>query len=171
MALALSVRFDAATSAVVAEVWAAFDQHGISSDMVQLGYPAHVSLLVLDDESLAGELSEGLASLAGKVPASVTLGDVRQFPGTSVVWLECLGELTGLHDAAAAMVPSQKIWPHYRKGSWTPHVTLQVDGDVSRAMDFATANWHPGRTAYPTLLELASFPPVVVLESLALNRR
>jgi proline iminopeptidase len=163
MALALSLLFDTDASLAVRGVWSALAEAGVSSDMRDLGYPPHVTLLITDDERLADRLSDGLAALAPLVPNSLTLRDVRQFPDTPVVWIECLGDLEKLHEAAAGLVPLESIRPHYRPGAWTPHVTLQTLGDPVRAIDFASDNWTPGITAHPFQLELASFVPVVPL--------
>lgn len=169
MALALSLTFDADASRAVSAVWSAFAEAGVSRDMLDLGYPAHVTLIVLDDESLAGQINAKLERLAPLVPSTLKLGEVRQFPDTSVVWIECLGDLGALHEAAAALVPIESIRPYYRPGVWTPHVTLQVAGDAPRAIELAQAIWQP-RNARPLRLETASFVPVEVLQGLDIAR-
>ncbi len=163
MALALSLQFDADASGAVRNVWTALSGSGVSSDMLELGYPPHVTLLVVEDESLAGRLLAALPQLASLCPTSVKLGEVRQFPDTSVVWIECLGDLMALHEAAARLVPLAGIDPHYRPGTWTPHVTLQLTGDVERAMQIARASSPTGLPANVLRLEVVSFPPVQVV--------
>jgi proline iminopeptidase len=91
---------------------------------------------------------------------------VRQFPDTSVVWIECLGDLRALHEAAARLVPLDRIDSHYRPGAWTPHVTLQLAGDVRRAMEIARASWSAGLSAGVVRLEVVSFAPVRVIDNL-----
>jgi proline iminopeptidase len=125
-----------------------------------------MTLLVMEDESLAGQLREALPQLAPLVPSYVKLGEVRQFPDTSVVWIECIGDLTALHEAAARLVSLDRIDPHYRPGLWTPHVTLQLAGDVRRAIEIARANWPAGLSANVLRLEIVTFAPVKVIGNL-----
>jgi proline iminopeptidase len=166
VALALSLLFDSEASLAVRGIWSALAEAGVSSDMRDLGYPPHVTLLVTDDESLADRLNTGLAALASLVPESLELRNIRQFPDSPVVWIECLGALKALHEAAAALVPLESIRPHYQPGAWTPHVTLQTLGDPVRAIDVARDNWQPGVTAHPFQLEVAGFVPVVPLKGI-----
>ncbi len=169
MGLALSLVFDADSSLPVRGIWSAFADAGVSRDMLDLDYPPHVTLIIVDDESLAGQINAGLTALSPLVPDSLQLGGVRQFPDTSVVWLECLGDLRTLHESAAALVPLYRIRPHYRPGGWTPHLTLQVTGDAPRAVEIARAKWRP-RVAQPVRLETASFMPVKVLAGVDVGR-
>lgn len=171
MALALNLLFDRATNAAVSQSWQELADAGISSDMLGLGYPPHLTLLVMDDEQLVPIFASALSTLARLAPASVRLGEVRSFDGTAVVYLGCEGDLTdlrNLHRAAAACVPEEGIRPYYRPASWTPHVTLQTIGDVAQAMELTRRVWTPGRVARATRLELATFLPVVVGEGIDL---
>ncbi len=162
MALALSLHFDATASRAVRGIWSALAAAGVSRDMLDLGYPPHVTLLVLDDETHAKRLQAGLGELAPLVPHELQLAEVRQFPENSVVWIECLGDLAPLHRVAADLVPPESINPHYRPGAWTPHMTLQVAGDARRALELARPAWRP-TSAFPVKLEVASFPPPLAL--------
>lgn len=166
MPLALSLHFDKKASEAVKDVWKALSEAGVSSDMLKLAYPPHVTLLVVDDESLADKLMAGLPELAPRVPRGVRLGDVRQFPGTSVVWIECFGDLAAVHEAAARLVPLERIDPHYRPGAWTPHVTLQTTGNAGRAMAIAQVEWHAGVSSSLSKLEVVTFAPVKVIRAL-----
>jgi 2'-5' RNA ligase len=163
MALALSLLFDAESGLPIRGIWSAFAETGVSRDMLDLDYAPHVTLIIVDDESLAEPINAGLAALAPLVPDTVRLGEVRQFPDTPVVWIECLADFRALHEAAATLVPLDSIRPHYRPGAWTPHVTLQVAGDAPRAIEIARRKWQP-RPARPVRLETATFVPVKALE-------
>ena len=171
MALALSLRFDAETSAAVRRLWQELADAGISSDMLDLGYPPHLTLLVMDDEQLAAMLAPALASLAPFAPPDLRLGEVDTFARTDVVYLGVDGDLTGLrelHGRAAELVPEESLRPYYRPPSWTPHVTLQTTGNAPHAVDLLRRCWEAGRAAVPTRLELATFVPVEVGEGIDL---
>jgi 2'-5' RNA ligase len=171
MALALSLRFDANTSAAIGRLWRALADADVSSDMLDLGYPPHLTLLVMDDEQLAATLAPALAKVAPFAPPCLHLGEVNTFPQTEVVYVGCDGDLTGLrelHRLAAALVPEESPRPYYRPASWTPHVTLQTAGNASRALQVARTHWQSGTIAVPSRLELASFVPVQVGEGIDL---
>jgi 2'-5' RNA ligase len=170
VALALSLLFDQQTSSALQGLWTELRDAGISSDMLDLAYPPHLTLLIMDDERLASSLAPALPELAPLAPTSLRLVDVSTFAGTEVVYLSCDSDpaLRDLHRRAAALLPEEGIQPYYRPGNWTPHVTLQTMGNASRAFDLARGRWRAGRTAVPTRLELATFLPVNVGEGIDL---
>ena len=105
MALALVLLFDAAASAAVSELWDEMAARGISTSMTDLGYPPHLTLITVDDETLAPVLDKGVAELAKDARLDVALGPVGRFAETDVVWLGCDGPgLLDLHAQAAALV-------------------------------------------------------------------
>ena len=161
MPVALSLHFDRATADAVRAVWDALAKAGASRDMVDFGYPPHLTLIVVDDESFAAALVAALLSLGKLASQSMRLGDVRQFEGTSVTWISLAGDrarLDALHRAAVTSVPTDAVHPHYRPVMWTPHVTLALNGVVPKLLDTAREAWVPreGRTSR---LEVARFPP------------
>lgn len=165
MALALNLLFEPVVTATVRQLWLELADAGISSDMLQLGYPPHLTLLVMDDEQHAASLTPALEKLSPLAPPSVRLVDVNTFAQTEVVYLGCEGDLSqlrGLHRVAAALLPEESIRSHYRPANWTPHVTLQTVGDASRALTLVRRRWQAGRDAVLTRLELAYFTPVRV---------
>lgn len=168
MALALSLLFDAAPNAAVERIWQDLAASGISSDMLDLGYPPHLTLVVADDEALLPTFAAALADLAPLVPRQLRLGEVNGFAGTSVVYIACDGDLAEVHRAAAACVPLESIRPYYRPGAWTPHVTLQTAGDPVAASRLAKTHWRAGMSAVPVRLELAAFVPVKVQDGVDL---
>lgn len=171
MALALNLLFESETSGAVRRLWQELADTRISSDMLDLGYPPHLTLLVSDDEQHAASLALSLATLTPLAPASLRLGDVSIFAQTDVVYLGCDGDLSALrnlHRSAAALLPEESIRPYYRPANWTPHVTLQTVGDASRALNLARGRWQPGRVAALTQLELATFLPVRIGEGIDL---
>lgn len=169
MALALSLVFHDDDVAKVRLLWQALADAGLSREMLELGYPPHVTLLVADDEDAEDAMRRALR--CGKDRSlSITLGGVNRFEGTQVVWLSSDGgeALALLHADLAAQIPLGAIRPHYRPGQWTPHMTLQTQGDAHAAMELVRPLWHQPMTLRATRLELARFLPVEVLESVAL---
>ena len=68
-----------------------------------------------------------------------------------------------------ATVQLEAIRPHYRPGSWTPHMTLQIDGNPQQARAIASAIWPAPQPALAIRLDMASFVPVVRLSSVDLT--
>lgn len=170
MAIALSLLFDAAMTEAVRAIWVALADAGESRDMIDLGYPPHLTIVVAEDEGLAPLLVRGLAQLASLVPSSLALGEIRQFEGTSVTWISAASDPSGLmrlHAAGAALLPAEAIHPHYRPDSWTPHVTLATNGNPSRLLEASRAAWTP-RSGVPTRLEVARFLPAQALAGIDL---
>lgn len=165
MAIAVCLRFDEQTEALVEQLWRA-----LGSDMLQLGYPPHLTLVVVSDEVDLGVLLHALPRIASHVPASVELGEPRMFPGTEVIYLPCSGELRPLHKLVADLVPRDLVHEHYRPETWTPHVTLQTKGDAGRTLALAAVEWR-ACDAVPVALDLLSFPPVAVYASLSIGQR
>lgn len=170
MSFALCLRFDRDTTETVEQIWRALEQARVSSDMLELGYPPHLTLIVTSDEADVGDLVRSLTMLASRVPATVELGEARMFEASEVAYLACNGELADLQRRAAELVPSGTLHEHYRPGAWTPHVTLQTRGDAARAVAVAGEHWQP-RLAVPVALDLVAFPPVAVHASVAIGQR
>src|SRR5690606_30882305 len=118
MALAISLLFDAGTSAAVESIWTALDEADVSRDMLDLNYPPHVTLVVVDDEDLAPQLSAALALGIGLRQMPAMIGPVQQFDGTTICWLACEAgpALHPLHDAVCGTVPLETIRAPYRPG-------------------------------------------------------
>jgi len=172
MALALSLHFDGATANAVRAVWDALARAGESRDMLDLGYPPHLTLIVVDDETLAPTLIGALGRLARLAPQNPALGIVRQFEATCVTWVSYVADRTPLdrlHASAAELFPIENIDPHYRPGLWTPHVTLALDGVAERLAEVARAAWTPRPIVYATRLEVARFPPAVTIAGVDLT--
>ena len=117
MGVALCLRFDRQTTEKVEGLWRELADAGMSSDMLGLGYPPHLTLVMTNDDVSAGDVASWPAGLAGHVPEVVRLGAARSFPGTQVVYLNCEGDLAALRHlqrVAADAVPADAIHEHYR---------------------------------------------------------
>ena len=171
MALAISLVFDAATTARVAALWQALAEAGISRDMLDLGYPPHVTLVVADDDAMEPQMRRALAAASGTNALALKLGPVRRFGGTDITWLAANGgaDLLALHRVVADAVGIEAIRQHYRPDQWVPHMTLQTVGDAGAGRDLLGALWQEEWSGVTTRLELARFLPVVVLDGMALG--
>lgn len=170
MALAVNLLFDVETTRAVAGIWAALAAEGVSRDMIDLDYPPHVTLVVVDDEALEPQLRAALALGEGRPAMSMTLGPVRRFDKTTICWLAAEGEgLLDLHAAVADTVPAAAIRAHYRPGQWVPHMTLQTQGDPDVGTAVARAIWPVERPAVAVRLDMCRFLPVVQLDGVDLN--
>lgn len=164
MGLAVALLFDGATTAGVGALWQRLAGAGISTSMLDLGYSPHVTLTVVQDEELAGELQRKLARRAWGEILDVKIGPVGRFDGTDIVWLGCDGDrLRELQSAVCGLVPPDDIEPHYRPESWVPHLTLQTTGDAEAARTLAEGVWPAQVEARAVAVELVRFRPVVPL--------
>jgi 2'-5' RNA ligase len=117
MALALSLVFKDDEVARVRALWQGLADAGISRDMLDLNYPPHVTLVVVEGNGQEARLRRLLAKIEPR-PVSVQLGGVNRFAGTDIVWLACDGgdELAALHQEITGVLPAELIRPHYRHG-------------------------------------------------------
>lgn len=166
MALAVALLLDPAATAAVRAIWEEMAALGISTSMIDQGYPPHVTLLVVEEEGLAPTLDVHLPELAAHARLELKIGAAGRFDGGDVVYLGCEGEeLKALQMQAAALAPPGAINVHYRPERWTPHVTLQTGGHADAALELVTELW-AGMDARSVAVELLRFPPVATLKRL-----
>lgn len=171
MALAINLLFDAGTASAVGAVWAELAAKGVTRDMIDLNYPPHVTLVVVEHEALEPDLRVALTLGAGLTAMPMVIGPVRRFEGTSINWLACDGGagLRDVHKAVAASVPLEAIRTHYRPDQWVPHMTLQTQGDAEAGGAIARAMWPAEKQALAIRLEICRFVPVVPLGGIDLT--
>jgi 2'-5' RNA ligase len=163
MALALALLFDDEATAAVERIWSELAAAGISRDMLDLGYPPHLTLTVVEDEARRPQLETAMGRVATLVPEQLGLAAATVFPGTTVTYLAVDGDLQPVHKAATARIGRDDVRVHYRSEDWTPHVTLQTTGDAAAGLQMAKESWRVRQAVRPVRLELVSFPPVVRL--------
>jgi len=171
VAVALSLVLGGAAADAVRAVWRSLAEDGAGRDMLDLGYPPHLTLVVVGDEGQAPQLVDALGSLAPLVPKTLTLGEVRQFADASVTWVSCVGDRTQLdrlHGVAASVIEADAIDPLYQPGSWIPHVTLATAGNAQSLLAHARARWTPRVIARIARIEVARFPPAEVIAGIDL---
>ena len=165
MGVALCLRFDDDTTAAVRRIWDELALQGVSSDMIETGYPPHLTLALTNDTAGLPEPADLLIELAG-MPTQITVGEPRIFAGTEIVYLSCEAapELLSFHSQIVSAFPTDSIHEHYSVGTWTPHVSLQLRGDVERSLALVRRLWID-RAAAPAYLDLITFPPIAVIRS------
>lgn len=164
MALAINLLFDRQTSGTVESLWQAIADAGITRDMLERGYPPHVTLVVVDDQALGPNLQSALGLGQGRAVMPMTLGPARRFKGTDICWLAAEGAgLRDLQALVAATVPLASIREHYRPDRWIPHMTLTMQGDSDAAMAIADTMWPAPRRSMAVRIDYCSFVPVVRL--------
>tara|TARA_R110002124_G_scaffold36451_16_gene117500 strand:- start:3111 stop:3668 length:558 start_codon:yes stop_codon:yes gene_type:complete len=169
---AVCLRLDSKSEGAVTALWQAMVDNGGSDEMLRLGYPPHLSLAVLDGDPEPATVEGAFKTLQQTETLNVKLGGARCFEGTEIVWLAVDGgdALKQLHDRSLAQLPVSLVREHYRVGQWTPHVTLQLAGDVNGALALASSLWGEPRPAEFVGLDLVQFPPVAVRGSVPLTR-
>jgi 2'-5' RNA ligase len=169
MPLAVTLCFDSASAVLLENLWGTLAAQNIDSDRHQLGYAPHVTLAIYPDETSDEEVAAALALVAPTWTAlPVTLAGFGIFPGaTSILWAAPVvtAELLDRHMALQAALPDFLVHPHYRPGSWVPHVTLSgVLRDPAQALAALMPLWQPV-SGLLSRLELVRFRPVKLLES------
>jgi 2'-5' RNA ligase len=165
MAFAVSLLFDHETADAISDLWIRLAEAGVSSSMLDLGYPPHVTLAVYDklqpDAAVVSldRVFENIGRMA------VTLTGFSTFGGGSGVCYAALTsspDLMRLHATVVGAI-SETCRLHYQAGGWTPHCTLatgMTDADMIGAKDLLERDWRSliGVFRAATLVE---FVPVV----------
>jgi 2'-5' RNA ligase len=142
---------------------------GLGRDMLDLGYPPHLTLGIWPS---ADGLAEAVERLARRPPIAVQFAGLAVFPGNpAVLWLAPAGSgaLLRLHASLAQRCPGAE--PHYEPEAWVPHVTLsQQIADSAAALAVASAAWAPF-TATLDRLEIVTLAPLRVVERLGFGYR
>lgn len=167
MSIAVTLRMQAQDAGPVVALMQRLADAGIARDQLDLGYGPHLTLAVWD-EARIGIDPDALGRIAADrdAPACV-LSAVAFFPG--VIWLApaACARLLALHDAVTAAWPDPVA--HYRRGAWTPHVTLSAGiADPAAALTALGPLPLPLPARFDRL-ECVRFPPVQVLRSVPLR--
>ncbi len=175
MPLAITLCFDQASAAPLEKMWRTLADQKIDFDRYELGYPPHITLAIYADETPVEQLTAALERIAPDWDAlPVTLVGFGSFPGpTSVLWAVPVitPELLNRNMTVQAALPDFPVDPHYRAGSWMPHVTLSgALSDPGPALTALTVHWRP-HDGLLSRLELVKFRPVEVLTSHHLKGR
>jgi 2'-5' RNA ligase len=169
MAYAITLRLSAEAASRVGAMWHELAARGVSDDQVRLGYPPHLTLAVVPDDSATDRLLAAARDAAGKWrPLPVTLASLGWFPGLpAALFLAPVptAELLAAHAELLAWLADMEVDPHYRSGHWVPHVTLA--GELTDPAP-AVASIAPASLPIEVILhtiEVVRFPPVHVLAS------
>jgi 2'-5' RNA ligase len=175
MRIAVTLCFDPACAVLLEGMWRTLAEQNIDSDRHQLGYAPHITLAIYPDETLADQVGAALERIAPAWQAlPIALAGLGIFPGaTSILWAAPVvtTELLNRHMDLQAALPGFPVDPHYRPGSWVPHVTLSgALPDAGQALAVLTSRWRPV-SGFLSRLELVRFRPVELLKSHTLECR
>lgn len=169
MPYAVTLRLDAEPAAAVEAVWSALGERGVSNSMRRLAYPPHVTLIVCDDAVDASALTDAVRrlvpewrSLTLACPALAVFSDQ---PATLFVIATPTEALLRMQASLCGVVPADRLHPHYRPGTWLPHITVADDLPAARiasAMSLAGAAFRPF-AAPLSQVDLLRFRPVKLL--------
>jgi 2'-5' RNA ligase len=175
MPLAVTLCLDQKTTAIVRRIWRALSETLDVHEIPDLGYAPHVTLAVIEAETIAPSIEAALLGIAGaarRLPITFTGFDT--FPGPPpVVWLApaVTTSLLDLHDRVCAALKTVPVHPHYLPKTWMPHVTLsQTDRQgATGIVEAVMADWAGPVQGESDRIELLSFPPIAIMRSLALR--
>lgn len=168
MPLAVTLRLDSDAACRVESVWQELARRGVSRDAMALGYPPHITLVVLsDDASEAGLIGIAAATAHTRRPIQVSLTGFGLFPSSpAVLFLFPVPsvELLSCHACLLERLETAQVHPHFRGDAWTPHVTLASDiADPAAVVTVALTTVRLPITATAVALEIVRFRPVRTL--------
>lgn len=143
--------------------------------MAALGYPPHISFLVVDDADPA-ELAAVALPILRQVPRlTVTFSRLDWFlVPQRVLWAapddQGLAVLRTVHEALHGALPDLRCQPHYALGRWIPHCTLGLafrEDRLQAAEQFAIQPVPPTAVVFDTA-NVITFPPIKVFAEVAL---
>ncbi len=169
MRTAVTLPLDKSSAAKATEIMRRLADAGLARDMLDLGYPPHITLGIWPS---ADGLAEAVLRLARRPPVELQFAGLAIFPGDpAVLWLAPAGSgaLLRLHAALAQRCPGAE--PAYEPESWVPHATLaQRLADPAAALAVAAEGWAPFAASLERM-ELVSVSPLRVIERLGFNHR
>lgn len=163
MPFALTLRLHDTAAAAVRRMWEALAARGLSTDSLDLGYPAHLTLAIHPDTADAAALAAAADGWALARP--IAFAGFGLFPGApSVLFLAPVPDaaLLGAHaDLHRRLPPGGHA--HYAPGAWVPHATLAADLPDAAPALAALAGMALPPAAPPASVDLVRFRPVEVL--------
>lgn len=169
MPFAVTLRLDAAAATQVEALWSALAERGISNSARRLAYPPHVTLAVYEEKAKQAALADAVQRAAAKwrrvrviCPA---LGVFPDPPAALFLIATSTEALLRMQAELCEALPREHLHPHYRPGTWLPHVTVADDLPLMRvpaAMAAAGAVFRPV-TVTLEQADLVRFRPVRLL--------
>jgi len=169
MPYAITLMLDASSARSVVAMWETLAAGGISEDAVRLGYPPHLTMAVFSDTADAARLLHAARDSAARwnrLPIQLTSLDFFLGP-PAVIFLAPVvtPALLTVHTELLTALDNEPTDPHYRSGSWVPHVTLASDlADPAAAQTTLKPFCLPIDALLETI-EVVRFRPVKVLAS------
>jgi 2'-5' RNA ligase len=169
MRTAITLPLDKIAAAKATALMRRLADAGLGRDMLDLGYPPHVTLGIWPDPE---GLEEAVQRLARRPAMTVQFAGLAVFPGApSVLWLAPAGcmPLMRLHAALHTRCPDAEA--QYQPEAWVPHATLsQKQADPAAALTAASAGWAPFPASLDRL-EIVTVSPLKVVERLGFGQR
>jgi 2'-5' RNA ligase len=143
MPYAVELFLDDQSTVQIRQIWAALDEHGITSlaGIPGTDYHPHVSLSVFDHDDAAGVADALRPVLAGSGGLPLSLESLGFFlTAESVMFLGVVpsARLLTLHHRVYETLDTVvgNVWPYYRPDALVPHCTLAVGvPDKARALE------------------------------------
>jgi 2'-5' RNA ligase len=174
MPVAISIRAANDTARHIYALWDQASRFEDTPTMRALAYPPHITLAVYDSRPAGLEQAALAATFAGVAALRLAFGRIGFFENVPLVlWAApapCAA-LDQVHARLHEVVDPGLCRPHYRPGAWIPHCTLATlvgEGQHDRAIEFTRRAIVPFQVVFDTA-DLVAFPPVAVLEEIALK--
>jgi 2'-5' RNA ligase len=128
MPFGTALLFDPETDAIVSRMWEDLSQAGVTSSMLALDYPPHITLAASEQLDVAKLTRDVQAWMRTLVRFAVTLPNLGVFPNEGVVYLGVIvtEPFRKIHEALSVSWDgaAENTWEHYAKEKWVPHCTL-----------------------------------------------
>lgn len=168
MAFGVTLTMNEQAAGEIAGLFRRLAEAGVARDMLDLGYPPHLTLGTWTDQPEAlGTLLAETAANHGTIETTLTAFGVFPAP-IPVLWLAPASStaLLNLHRMLHAGTPLSH--PHYRPDAWVPHVTLSTGGNTTDGLHVLQDIALPIPVRFEAL-EIVSFPPARVIGRYALD--
>jgi 2'-5' RNA ligase len=165
MAFGVSLLFNSEIANVISARWKQLADAGISSSMLDLKYPPHVTLAVYDELAVDAAVASLDRIFHNFDQIAVALAGLSTFGSGSGVCYAALApspDLMRLHATTIAAI-GEICRPHYQAGRWTPHCTLatgMTDAEMDRARSLLEQAWRSLAGTFE-MADLVEFAPVV----------
>src|SRR5436189_4056603 len=126
MAFAVSLLFNPEMADAISDSWIRLAEAGVSSSMLDLKYPPHVTLAVYDKLHVGSAVASLDRVFEDVERMAVTLTGFSTFGADSGVCYAALASSPDLMRLHATVVDAigETSRLHYQVGRWTPHCTL-----------------------------------------------
>jgi 2'-5' RNA ligase len=175
MPTAVTLRLSEPAASKIVRIRQAFAERTGDHSIVQLGYPPHVTLVVLADDVPAKASEDAAIRVINAwkaLPIELVGVEVFSDPSRAIWAAPAPNErLLAYHRELLAALSAFPVHPHYGVGDWVPHVTIDQSHRASAAqsLEIAVSLWEGRIEAQLDRADIVRFSPVTLLRNIPLG--